>query len=82
MFFVGVFTAFVACGIDISVEETAKLKFGLLRQITDDAVRGNVNTRLVPDIRSFLYPVSGRISGFICRISGWPDNRISGRISG
>ena len=30
----------------------------------------------------FWYPVSGRISGFNCRISGWPDNRISGRISG
>ena len=25
----------------------------------------------------FWYPVSGRISGFIYRISGWPDNRIS-----
>jgi len=41
MFFVGVLTAFVACGIDISVEELAKLKYGLLRRITDDAIRGN-----------------------------------------
>ena len=32
-----------------------------------------------PDIRPFLYPVSGRISGFVCRISGWPDSRISGQ---
>ena len=40
MFFVGVLTAFVACGIDISVEELAKLKYGLLRRITDDAIRG------------------------------------------
>ena len=32
-----------------------------------------------PDIRPFLYPVSGRISGFVCRISGWTDSRISGQ---
>ena len=25
----------------------------------------------------FWYPVSGRISGFVCRISGWLDGRIS-----
>ena len=27
----------------------------------------------------FLYPVSGRISGFVCRISGRADSRISGQ---
>ena len=32
-------------------------------------------SRVAPDIRPFLYPVSGRISGFVCRISGWPDIR-------
>ena len=35
----------------------------------------------LPDIRPFLYLVSGRISGFLCRISGWQDSRISVRIS-
>ena len=41
MFFVGVLTAFVACSIDITVEELCKLKFGLLRQLTDKGVAGN-----------------------------------------
>ncbi len=40
MFFVGVLTAFVACSIDITVEELCKLKFGLLRQLTDKGVAG------------------------------------------
>ena len=33
----------------------------LVKDLTDS------NTRVVPDIRHFLYPVSGRISGFIRR---------------
>ena len=33
---------------------------------------------MMPDIRPFLYPVSGRISGFICRISGWPAKLLAG----
>ena len=32
--------------------------------------RNAVLARVVPDIRPFIYTVSGRISGFICRISG------------
>ena len=44
--------------------------------------RKNIYIRVVPDIQPFLYPVYGRISGSIYRISGrmsgWPDNRISG----
>ena len=44
----------------------------LLRKVATITIQV-YKTRVVPNIQPFLYLVSGRISGFICRISGWPD---------
>ena len=56
--------------------------FGLGDRLVPDIgiVPGNISyvytvVRVVPDIRTFLYPVSDRISGFIYRISGLTFNK-------